>query len=89
MTFFLFTCLFTRKEIRVSKVILHEGAYDIALLKLGRKNLFGDSLNNLKFKIQFTEERVDLSVFSPVCLPGKGESFLGEDGFVFGEQQSI
>ena len=35
--------------------------------------------------IQFAEERADLSVFSPVCLPDIGESFLGQDGHVYGE----
>ena len=34
---------------------------------------------------QLTEERVDLSVFSPVCLPDIGESFLGQNGIVYGE----
>ena len=34
----------------------------------------------------FSEERVDLSVFSPVCLPSNGADFIGQDGFVYGEQ---
>ena len=37
--------------------------------------------------IQFAEERADLSVFSPVCLPDIGESFLGQNGIVYGEQR--
>ena len=41
----------------------------------------GDDLDH-----QFAEERVDLSVFSPVCLPNIGESFLGQIGIVYGEQ---
>ena len=53
---------------------------DIALLKLG-ENISGDDLDH-----QFAEERVDLSVFSPVCLPNIGESFLGQNGNVYGEQ---
>ena len=53
---------------------------DIALLKLG-ENMSGDDLDH-----QFAEERVDLSVFSPVCLPDFGESFLGQNGNVYGEQ---
>ena len=53
---------------------------DIALLKLG-ENMSGDDLDH-----QFAEERVDLSVFSPVCLPDFGESFLGQNGSVYGEQ---
>ena len=35
---------------------------------------------------QLTEERVDLSVFSPVCLPDIGESFVDQNGHVYGEQ---
>ena len=34
----------------------------------------------------FPEDRVDLSVFSPVCLPSNSADFIGHDGFVFGEQ---
>ena len=34
----------------------------------------------------YTEERVDLSVFSPACLPGIGETFVNHDGLVYGEQ---
>ena len=29
---------------------------------------------------------MDLSVFSPVCLPDFGDSFLGQNGTVCGEQ---
>ena len=35
---------------------------------------------------QLTEERVDLSVFSPACLPDIGESFVDQIGTVYGEQ---
>ena len=52
---------------------------DIALLKLG-KNLSGDPLNH-----HFTEDRVDLSVFSPACLPDVAESFNDQEGHVFGK----
>ena len=38
------------------------------------------------FNNQLTEERVDLSVFSPVCLPGLGESFVDQNGHVYGKQ---
>ena len=34
-----------------------------------------------------TEDRVDLSVFSPACLPGISESFIDQDGHVYGEQR--
>ena len=34
---------------------------------------------------QLTEERVDLSVFSPACLPDLDESFVGQNGTVYGE----
>ena len=30
---------------------------------------------------------MDLSVFSPVCLPDIGESFVGQNGHVYGEQR--
>ena len=36
---------------------------------------------------QLTEERVDLSVFSPACLPDVGESFVDQNGTVYGEQR--
>ena len=36
---------------------------------------------------QLTEERVDLSVFIPACLPDLGESFVGQNGTVYGEQR--
>ena len=39
------------------------------------------------FNNQLTEERVDLSVFSPVCLPGLGESFVEKNGHVYGKQR--
>ena len=75
----------SRIRIRVSKILVHEdftdSAIDIALLKLG-KIMSGDPLY-----IQFAEERADLSVFSPVCLPDIGESFLGQNGIVYGEQR--
>ena len=75
----------TRRQVRVSKVIVHENftasANDIAILKLGKRGLFGDPLNE-----QFTEDRVDLSVFSPACLPDVAEPFNVLEGHVFGEQ---
>ena len=37
----------------------------------------------------YTEERVDLTVFSPVCLPGFGETFFNHDGLVYGEQTNV
>ena len=37
---------------------------------------------------QLTEERADLSVFSPACLPDIGESFLGQNGHVYGKGRS-
>ena len=76
--------IYTRRQIRVSKVLVHENftdsANDIALLQLGKENLSDDPLH-----FQFTEDRVDLSVFSPVCLPDKGASFVDQKGHVYGE----
>ena len=43
--------LYTRRQIRVTKVLVHENfadsATDIALLRLGKKNIFGDPLYNI------------------------------------------
>ena len=75
----------TRKRIKVRKVIVHENfttsGNDIALLQLGKKN--PPSLTQV---CPFPEDRVDLSVFSPVCLPSNSADFIGHDGFVYGEQ---
>ena len=75
----------TRKRTKVRKVIVHENfttsGNDIALLQLGKKN--SSSLTQV---CPFPEDRVDLSVFSPVCLPSNSANFIGQDGFVFGEQ---
>ena len=42
-------CFFTRRQIRVSKLFIHESfkesSNDIALLRLGKTNLFGDPLD--------------------------------------------
>ena len=42
---------YTRRQIRVTKVLVHENfadsATDIALLRLGKKNIFGDPLYNI------------------------------------------
>ena len=37
----------------------------------------------------YAEDRVDLNVFSPVCLPGIGETFVNHDGLVYGEQTNV
>ena len=75
----------TRRQIRVNKVLVHENftesVNDIALLRLGKKNL---SINIIQK--QFTEDRVDISVFRPACLPDVGESSVDQEGHVYGEQ---
>ena len=38
-------------------------------------------------KNQLTENRVDLSVFSPACLPSNSSSLVGQEGHVYGEQR--
>ena len=83
--------LHTRRQIRVNKILVHENftgaTNDIALLRLGLNIEFCcDPLKNLNNN-QLTEEIVDLSVFSPLCLPGLGESFVGQNGHVYGEQR--
>ena len=37
----------------------------------------------------YTEERVDLTVFIPACLPSIGETFVNHDGLVYGEQTNV
>ena len=54
---------------------------DIALLKLGKKNISDDPIHD-----QFSEDRVDLSVFSPACLPSNSASFVGQEGHIYGGQ---
>ena len=54
---------------------------DIALLRLGKNDPSDDPLYN-----QFPEERVDLSVFGPACLPKLGESYVDHSGYVYGKQ---
>ena len=55
---------------------------DIALLRLGKKKFSEDPISD-----QISDERVDLSVFSPACLPSNSSSFVGEDGHVYGEKR--
>ena len=77
--------LCSRKKIKVSKVLVHDNftlsANDIALLRLGKTNS-----HNLLHKL-FSEEQVDLSVFSPACLPSNSSSLVGQEGHVYGEQR--
>ena len=76
--------LHIRRQIRVTKVLIHENftdsMNDVALLQLGKKDL-----SAYPFHKQLTDERVDLSVFRPACLPEVGESFLDQNGHVYGE----
>ena len=82
--------LYTRRRIRVNKILVHanftDAANDIALLRLGKNGFRCNPLLKNLINIQLTEEIVDLSVFSPLCLPGLGESFVGQNGHVYGEQ---
>ena len=77
---------YIRRQIRVTAISVHENftdsVNDLALLRLGKKDLSSNLLHK-----QLTEERVDLAVFSPACLPGPGESFLDQNGTVFGERR--
>ena len=79
-------CLIDRKQIRVAKVIVHENytknTNDIALLKLGKD----DPATMLSTQNLFSEDRVDLSVHSPVCLPDSSSDFVGQIGHVYGRK---
>ena len=70
----------------MSKVLIHENftdsVNDIALIRLGMKAF----LVIQHIHKQFTEDRVDLSIFSPACLPHEwGASFVDQEGHVYGE----
>ena len=60
---------------------------DIALLRLGKDLFLVIHIITNPIDNQLTEERVDLSVFSPACLPDIGESFVDQNGHVYGEQR--
>ena len=79
--------LIDRRQIRVGKVIVHENytknTNDIALLKLGKD----DPATMLSMQNLFSEDRVDLSVYSPACLPHSGLNFVGQNGHICGEKK--
>ena len=66
--FDLFSDSYTRRRIRISKVLVHENftdsENDIALLRLGIRNLFIDPLHTQSQKIEWTSQYSVL----PVCL---------------------
>ena len=72
------------------EMIVHENytaigskANDIALLLLGSKHCKSITLTTL---MPPPEERVDLSKFTPVCLPSDTISLTGKDGHIYGEE---
>ena len=58
-------------------------ANDIALLLLGSKYLKSLTVTTSMLS---PEERVDLSKFTPVCLPSGTISLTGKDGHIYGEE---
>ena len=36
-------------------------------------------------KTSISEERVDLSIFTPICLPMENQNFVNEEGHVYGK----
>ena len=54
---------------------------------LVRRVFLGNHFLTTPIDNKLTEERVDLSVFSPACLPDIGESFVDQNGHVYGEQR--
>ena len=91
MTMVCISLFHTRRQIRVNKILVHanftDTANDIALLRLGTNGFCCNPLLKNLFNIQLTEEIVDLSVFRPLCLPDFGESFVDQQGFVYGGQR--
>ena len=77
-----------RKKVLVAKVVIHadytEDSHvgDIALLKLGKRNLKLFYIVNFAF---FKDKLVDMTKFAPVCLPKKTDIFEGKEGWVYGE----
>ena len=70
----------------VSKIVVHPaykediGTGDIALLKLGEFKCFQRTIYT------FTPgERVDMTMFPPVCLPKRTDTFENKDGWVNGK----
>ena len=76
-----------RTKIRINNVIVHENytknANDIALLKLGKDD---PPCNTLSTQTFISEDRVDLSVHTPICLPDSGSDFVDQKGHVYGEK---
>ena len=81
--------LCSRRQIKVSKVLVHDNftvsSNDIALLRLGKTDFY--NLQSAYCTTLFSEEQVDLSVFSPACLPSNSSSLVGQEGHVYGEQR--
>ena len=61
-------------------------ANDIALLLLGSKYLKSLTVTTSMLS---PEERVDLSKFTPVCLPSDTISLTGNDGHIYGEESLL
>ena len=90
LTFCAVNILFLRKKVKVMEMFVHENytaigskANDIALLLLGSKYLKSLTVTTSMLS---PEERVDLSKFTPVCLPSDTISLTGKDGHIYGEE---
>ena len=90
LTFCAINILFLRKKVKVVEMFVHENytaigskANDIALLLLGSKYLKSLTVTTSMLS---PEERVDLSKFTPVCLPSDTISLTGNDGHIYGEE---
>ena len=82
--------LFPRKKVKVVEMFVHENytaigskANDIALLLLGSKHCKSFTFTTSMLS---PEERVDLSKFTPVCLPSDTISLTGNKGHIYGEE---
>ena len=90
LTFCAINILFLRKKVKVVEMFVHENytaigskANDIALLLLGSKHF---KLLTVTTLMLYPEERVDLSKFTPVCLPSDTISLTGNKGHIYGEE---
>ena len=49
------------------------------------KPFFQLHVNPLDPDTSISEERVDLSIFTPICLPMENQNFVNEEGHVYGK----
>jgi len=59
-----------RKNLKIEKIIIH--------------NKYNNRKSKNDIALLKLEENLDLSTYTPACLPSKGEDWTGEEGWVYG-----